>query len=41
MSKAMSKTFGFVSLEAGVVEDVTDAVVAMDYNVAVSSAPAA
>ena len=41
MSKAMRKTFGFVSLEAGVVEDVTDAVVAMDYNVAVSSAPAA
>eukprot|EP00956_Cyclotella_meneghiniana_P002594 scaffold3031_cov49-Cyclotella_meneghiniana.AAC.5 len=41
MSKAMSKTFGFVSLEAGIVEDVTDAVVATDYNVAVSSAPAA
>ena len=43
MSMAMSKSFCFVSLEAGVYNDVTESTIASDYNVAVSvpSAPAA
>ena len=43
MSMAMSKSFGFVSLEAGVYNDVTESTIASDYNVAVlvPSAPAA
>ena len=36
MSMAMSKSFGFVSLEAGVYNDVTESTIASDYNVAVS-----
>ena len=40
MSKAMSKTFGFVSLEAGVAQDVTSVIVDTDYNVAVSAGAA-
>ena len=40
MSKAMSKTFGFVSLEAGVARDVTSVIVDTDYNVAVSAGAA-
>ena len=40
MSSKMSKTFGFVSLEAGVVRDVTEVVMATDYNVSVSAASA-
>lgn len=40
MSKNMRKCFGFVSLEAGVYHDVTEAVVEREYEVAVSSASA-
>lgn len=40
MSKSMSKTFGFVSLEAGVYRDVTDATVDMAYNANVSASAA-
>ena len=40
MSKDMSKSFGFVSLEAGVYNDVTESTIACDYNVAVSVPPA-
>ena len=40
MSEAMSKKFGFVSLEAGVATDVTEIVIATDYNVSVSAASA-
>ena len=41
MSSAMNKCFGFVSLESGCYNDVTNLVVGAEYNVAVSAASAA
>ena len=36
MSKDMKQCFGFVSLEAGVYSNVTEAMIDLEYNVAVS-----
>ena len=37
MSKDMKQCFGFASLETGVYSDVTDAVLDLEYNMAVST----